>query len=186
MNTHPSTFLFAEMVNGHFKVTFNTLYSVTSNVFVRNGRITDTSDDVSKAWIGCHWGTFLSSFKGKISVREVKNWRVNPKPMPMSDFGRAVTACRMAHIEGHIISHGTARTIASMYCAGDLSASFASTGAITKPRRLWKELNDRFSTLDMYFTNQSVRTLFEALAVYILFHGKRGPVEGWKDMWVEG
>ncbi|WP_410585439.1 hypothetical protein [Amycolatopsis sp. lyj-108] len=74
------------------------------------------------------------------------------------------------------------RTIAARFYSGDNDASYAfvATGSIPDiPRLLWRQLEP-----DPDFTLPSDRRALGYLAVYLLRHAGRGPVDGWNELWL--
>ena len=101
----------------------------------------------------------------------------------MSNDERAVNiACQTAQSEKREISDATARTIASWYHDGQWTDGykFVSTGAISDPTALWREL-----VITLYEGETPANRLaLDMLGTYLLNAGKRGPVAGWSDLWV--
>jgi hypothetical protein len=103
----------------------------------------------------------------------------------MNDTQRVYAKCNQAQLDGDVIDHGTARTIASWFQQSDgITDVFVSTGAIDVVRRLWVALMDD-GGFDLYRgCDFATRFAIMNLAHYILTSGTRGPVPGWSDMWV--
>lgn len=83
----------------------------------------------------------------------------------------------------HEISDGCARTIASMYHNGgtSVSASFATTGAISESTEVYRDLFDQLP----YSQADSLTQLFmNMMGTYLTSAGRRGPVGGWSKVWV--
>ncbi|KFZ77114.1 hypothetical protein ED92_39235 [Amycolatopsis sp. MJM2582] len=79
-------------------------------------------------------------------------------------------------------SDAFARTIAAQFYSGgdDESYGFVATGSIPdNPRWLWLQLEP-----DPDFTLPSDRQALGYLAVYLLRHAGRGPVDGWNGLWL--
>jgi len=88
-------------------------------------------------------------------------------------------ACQDAQAAGREISDGAARTIASWYAEGmGAGQAFASTGAINDPTLLWRELGAGYEHESVPF-----RLALDCLGTYLLAAGKRGPVDGWSEVW---
>jgi hypothetical protein len=108
----------------------------------------------------------------------------------MDDVTAALQQCQEARGSGQVIDHATARTIASWYQESDgVSDAFALTGTIVEPSKLWQYIIQTRGYADTDTSlyeeaDQQERFMLECLAVYILTHGKRGPVAGWHSMWV--
>ncbi|WP_199431205.1 hypothetical protein [Qaidamihabitans albus] len=83
---------------------------------------------------------------------------------------------------GEEISDAAARTIAALYHGGQASFgySFASTGAITDPSDIWRDL---FAStyLELPRTEQE---LADRLGTYLIRCGPRPPVPGWAELWI--
>lgn len=92
-------------------------------------------------------------------------------------------ACRLAEEAQGIISDTAARMIASQFHGGQASAmySLASTGAINMGG-LKPELTQTYVE-NTDFPDEASK--LEYLAIYLLHHGDRGPVDGWHTLWGE-
>lgn len=102
----------------------------------------------------------------------------------MSDIIAIANECAAAHWEGREISDGAARAIAAGYQEGMPSASFATTGAISDPTEVWRDLfyvNGR-SMYPSMSTDEKLAA--DMLGTYLSNAGKRGPVAGWSGLWV--
>ena len=109
----------------------------------------------------------------------------------MDDATAIARECRAAQDAGEEISDGCARAIAAGYAAGmGAGQSFASTGAITDPGEVWRDLfyvrgepmypdmtPDEKLAADMLGTYLSA-------AVADSEDASRGPVAGWSRLWV--
>ncbi len=74
------------------------------------------------------------------------------------------------------------RTIAAHFYTGaeDDSYAFVATGSIPDdPQRLWRQLEP-----DPEATIPFQRRALGCLAVYLLRHAGRGPVNGWEGLWL--
>jgi hypothetical protein len=100
----------------------------------------------------------------------------------MSDSELIARECRTAVIERREISDACARVIASQWHNGQASLgySFASTGAITDPSALWRELIPDYDALQ----RGSDRDAANMLGTYLANAGIRGPVTGWSNLWL--
>jgi acetyl-CoA acetyltransferase len=102
----------------------------------------------------------------------------------MNDAIAIIRECRAAQDAAEEISDGCARAIAAGYAEGMPSASFASTGAITDPDEVWRDL--------FYFRGQPMypdmypdeKIAADMLGTYLTKAGARGPVAGWSRVWV--
>lgn len=106
----------------------------------------------------------------------------------MSDLDRV-----MAHLDYceeygiSEMSHGAARTVASWYHDGGLSATYAfvSSGAIATETTedLWRELTDDGQLYAQ--ADAEDRRALDWLGTYLISRrDDRGPVDGWSDLWV--
>ena len=80
------------------------------------------------------------------------------------------------------ISDACARVIASWHHGGQATQGYAfvSTGAISDPSALWREL-----FLDCYpQMSRQERLDADMVGTYLNHHGPRGPVDGWSSLWV--
>lgn len=93
--------------------------------------------------------------------------------------------CRTARAAGEEISDGCARAIAAWYAVGMPSASFATSGAITDPSEVWRDLFTLRNGTDMYPGMSADEKLpADMLGTYLTSAGPRGPVAGWSRVWV--
>lgn len=89
--------------------------------------------------------------------------------------------------QGHPITDGQARVIASQWHGGQTSAlySFASTGTIdaetddTASRLVWEITREIDAVGALVAESEGL----EALRAYVAQHGARGPVDGWAQVW---
>jgi hypothetical protein len=103
----------------------------------------------------------------------------------MSSDSQAIHAeCFYASANDREISDGCARAIAAGYMSGIAGASFATTGAISDPTDVWRDLfyvNGR----SMYPGMSAAEKLAaDMLGTYLGGAGKRGPVDGWSSLWI--
>lgn len=100
--------------------------------------------------------------------------------------GLAVYAeCRTAQAEGREISDACARTIAAWYQDGTDSQSLASTGAISDPTVVYRDLFYTRQGAYMYLgASEDDKLTMDMMGTYLLTAGRRGPVPGWNHLWV--
>ena len=108
----------------------------------------------------------------------------------MNDATAIQLECLRAQAAGEEISDGCARAIAAGYMEGQAGASFATTGAITDPTEVWRDL--------FYLRGQTMypgmsadeQLAADALGTYLIAavrdsaDASRGPVAGWSSLWV--
>ena len=106
----------------------------------------------------------------------------------MSDLEAVTSAVRTAQVDGQIIRHGVARTIASWCHSGQasLSYSFVSTGDMGSDHygNLWADLTNSGDL----FRNAEGFDMDILLELYYYLDmrwamGDTGPIDGWPNMW---
>jgi len=102
--------------------------------------------------------------------------------MTVNDHDRVMAHIAECEIEGREISDACARMIASWWHSGVGSPgySFASTGAISDPTEVWRDLMGD----DYWLVAPDDRKAFDYLGTYLVLAGERGPVEGWSKLWL--
>jgi hypothetical protein len=100
----------------------------------------------------------------------------------MDDLTAVLAECHAAQAEGREISDACARTIGAMYHNGQASPgySFASTGAISDPTEVWRDL---FGFAGWPLTPRE-EIAGDMLGTYLTQAGPRGPVPGWSQLWI--
>lgn len=100
----------------------------------------------------------------------------------MTDDELIAAECRAAQAEGREISDGCARAIAAQYHSpGNDTVAFSTAGAIVDPTTLWRDL---FVPEYEESMTRSERLAADMLGTYLINAGRRGPVEGWSEVWV--
>jgi hypothetical protein len=102
------------------------------------------------------------------------------------DLVAVVTTGLESQDAGEEISDGCARTIASWYAEGmGPSQSFATTGAVTDPQEVYRELFYIRGRPLYYEMSPAAKLACNMLDTYLLHAGPRGPVAGWSGLWVK-
>lgn len=114
-----------------------------------------------------------------------------PEAMTIAKSGRAsyveddVTAINAevhaAQAEGREMSDGAARAIAAGWYDGDDGHAFVSTGAVTDPHLVWRDLFGN-GIYDVLWPEQKLQA--DMLGTYLTSAGTRGPVDRRPDLWV--
>lgn len=103
----------------------------------------------------------------------------------MDDASAIEVQCRIAQAADEEISDGCARAIATGNMDGAAGASFATTGAISDPSEVWRDLFTLRDGTWMYSSmSRAERLAADMLGTYLANAGARGPVAGWSDLWV--
>ena len=105
----------------------------------------------------------------------------------MSDDQLIASHIRYAQARQQEISDACARMIASQYHDGQASDSYAftSTGAISDPDTVWRDLFYLRTGDAMYFhMNTQEQAKADMLGTYLIHAGPRGPVDGWASLWL--
>lgn len=88
----------------------------------------------------------------------------------------------LAEAGNGVISDGVARVIAAGWAEGmGPLQSLATTGAIVDG--VADEISENYSREIARGLESSFRAELDALMVYVLDRGERGPVAGWSDLW---